>query len=88
MQSEAPEIEKLLHEIIELTGESRIEAIHKALDERRQRLALQTVAPRSEARLLAFLDDEIWPQVSPELLGKLIPKEEEDAILGFGDLGL
>jgi antitoxin VapB len=33
-----PDVEKLLDEIVRLTGESKTEAIRKALDERRQRL--------------------------------------------------
>ena len=82
------EVERLLDDIIGLTGETKTEAIRKALDERRQRLVLRAVAPRTEARLLAFLENEIWPQVPPELLGKSITKEEEEAILGFGDIGV
>ena len=82
------EVERLIDDIVGMTGESNTEAIRKALDERRQRLVLHTVAPRSEARLLAFLENEIWPQVPPEVLGKAITKEEEEAILGYGDLGI
>jgi len=77
------DVERLVDEIVDMTGESKTEAIRKALDERRQRLVLHATAPRSEARLLAFLEDEIWPQVPPELLGKPIAKEEEEAILGY-----
>ncbi len=83
-----PEVERLLDDIVGMTGESKTEAIRKALDERRRRLQLQSVAPRSEARLYAFLENEIWPQVPPELLGKPITKEEEEAILGYGELGV
>ncbi|HRN68453.1 MAG TPA: type II toxin-antitoxin system VapB family antitoxin [Promineifilum sp.] len=83
-----PEVERLLDDIVGMTGESKTEAIRKALDERRRRLQLQSVAPRSEARLHAFLENEIWPQVPPELLGKPITKEEEEAILGYGELGV
>ncbi len=78
-----PDVENLLDEVVRLTGESRTEAIRKALDERRRLLLTQAVTPRSEARLLAFLEDEIWSQVPPEALGKPITKEEEDAILDY-----
>lgn len=81
-----PEVERLLDEIVGLTGESKTEAIRKALDERRQKLFLQTITPRTEDRLLAFLENEIWPQVPPELLGIPIAKEEEEALLGYGEL--
>ena len=82
------EVERLVEEVICLTGESKTEAIRKALDERRQRLLTETITPRTEARLLAFLEDEIWPQVPPEVLGKLFTKEDEEAILGYGDTGI
>lgn len=82
------EVERLVEEVIRLTGESKTEAIRKALDERRQRLLTETITPRSKARLLAFLEDEIWPQVPPEVLGKLFTKEDEEAILGYGDTGI
>jgi antitoxin VapB len=83
-----PDVERLLDELVQLTGETKTEAIRKALDERHQRLALQAIAPRNETRLLAFLEEEIWPIVPPELLGKTLTKEEEAAILGYGDDGL
>jgi antitoxin VapB len=82
------DVESLVEEIVRLTGESKTEAIRKALDERRRRLLAQTVTPRSEARLLAFLEDEIWSQIPPELLGRPLTKEEEEAILGYGDAGV
>ncbi|HEY1409337.1 MAG TPA: type II toxin-antitoxin system VapB family antitoxin [Promineifilum sp.] len=82
------EVERLVEEVIRLTGESKTEAIRKALDERRQRLLTETITPRTEARLLAFLEDEIWPQVPPEVLGKLFTKEDEEAILGYGNTGI
>ncbi|HMT21468.1 MAG TPA: type II toxin-antitoxin system VapB family antitoxin [Promineifilum sp.] len=82
------EVERLVDEIVDMTGESKTEAIRKALDERRQRLVLHAATPRSDARLLAFLEDEIWPQVPSEVLGRPIAKEEEEAILGYGDLGV
>ena len=83
-----PDVERLLDELVELTGGTKTEAIRKALDERRQRLALQMITPRNEARLLAFLEEEVWPAVPPELLGTRLTKEEEEAILGYGADGL
>lgn len=82
------DVERLIDDIVQFTGESKTEAVRKALDERRQRLALQAVMPRNEARLLAFLEDEIWPQVPPELLGTRLSKAEEEAILGYGEDGV
>jgi len=82
------EVEHLVDEIVRLTGESKTEAIRKALDERRRRLLAQAATPRSEARLLAFLEDEIWSQIPVELMGQPLTKEEEAAILGYGEAGV
>jgi hypothetical protein len=82
------DIENILDEIVRLTGESRIEAIRNALDERHRRLLAQTVTPRSEARLLAFLEDEIWSPIPSELLGQPLTIEEEETILGYGEAGV
>jgi antitoxin VapB len=82
------DVEALLDEVVRITGESKTEAIRKALDERHQRLILHAVAPRDEARLLAFLEDEVWSQIPPEFLSKPLSKEEEEAILGYGDWGV
>ena len=83
-----PDVENLLDEVVRLTGESKTEAIRKALDERRRRLLAQAVTPRSEARLLAFLEDEIWSQIPAELMGQPLTKEEEAALLGYGEAGV
>ncbi len=83
-----PDVERLVDELVRLTGESKTEAIRKALDERHLRLALQGMMPRSEARLLAFLEDEIWPHVPPDVLGRRISKAEEEAILGYAEHGV
>ena len=83
-----PDVENLLDEVVRLTGESRTEAIRKALDERRRLLLTQAVTPRSEARLLAFLEDEIWSQIPAELMGQPMTKEEEEALLGYGEAGV
>lgn len=82
------DVEKLVDQIVRLTGESKTEAIRKALDDRFRRLSLERVAPRSEARLLAFMENEIWPQIPPHVLGTTLTKAEEEAILGYGDDGV
>jgi antitoxin VapB len=38
-------------------------------------------------QVLRFLEEEVWPQIPPELLGKGISKEEEEAVLGYGREG-
>ena len=84
-----PDIERLLDELVQLTGESKTEAVRKALEERRQRLALQMPIQQDETdRTLAFLEEEVWPQIPASVLGTRLSKEEEEAILGYGEHGV
>ena len=77
------EVEKLLEEIVAMTGESKTEAVRKALDERHRRLI--SFGAGGGGDLLAFLQEEIWPQVPPELLGTRLTKAEEEKILGYDE---
>lgn len=81
-------VENLLDQVVQLTGESKTEAVKKALEERRQRLSIRFVGAQDEARLLAFLEDEIWPKVPTDMLGTKLSKSEEAEILGYGEAGV
>jgi len=54
------QVESLATEIAELTGESKTEAIRRALEERRQRLAFQVVHENRAEELRSFLEREVW----------------------------
>lgn len=83
------EVERLLDELVQLTGESKTDAVRKALEERRQRLAFQMPIQQDETeRILAFLEEEIWPQIPASVLGTRLSKEEEEALLGYGESGV
>lgn len=81
-------VEDLLNSIVKMTGESKAEAVCKALEERQQRLALRLMAAQDANRLNMFLAEEIWPQIPPDLLRTRLSKDEEGAILGFGESSL
>lgn len=83
-----PEVERLAAEVSAITGETKTEAVRKALDERRRRLALDAGArrPRGEA-FLRYLQAEVWPKAPAQALGRRLSREEEDALLGFGPEG-
>jgi antitoxin VapB len=83
-----PDVEKLLDELVQATGESKTEAVRKALAERRQRVALRFSSHQPGIRLLAFLQDEVWPQIPADLLGTQLTKAEEEGILGYGEQGI
>jgi len=82
------DVEALLDSVVKMTGESKTEAVRKALEERQQRLALHSLTSRDQNRLSTFLEEEIWPQIPKELLGKTLSKAEEEEILGLGELGI
>lgn len=54
------QVENLASEIAELTGESKTEAIRRALEERRQRLSFQVVHEHRGDELRSFLEREVW----------------------------
>ena len=82
------EVESLLDSVVQLTGESKTNAIRQALAERLERLSLMRVVPQDEARLEAFLQNEIWANIPEHLLGTSLTKAEEEAILGYGEHGI
>jgi antitoxin VapB len=83
-----PEAERLAAEVARLTGESKTAAVREALRERRERLVTLEDVDRKEARLQRFLEEEIWPLIPPDMLGKPITQEEQDEILGYGPDGV
>ncbi len=82
------DVEELLEQVVQMTGETKTEAVRKALEQRRQRLALRAVMLQDDVRLLAFLQDEVWPQIPVELLRSRLTREEEDQLLGYGEHGI
>lgn len=79
-------VDALLDEVTALTGESKTEAVRRALEERRDRLSTGLVAERPVDRLRRVLETEIWPGLPASARGR-ITRDEEDAILGYGPDG-
>jgi antitoxin VapB len=84
----SPEVERLLAEVAGLTGETKTEAVRKALEERKERLQLRVAGGNRRARLLRFLEREVWPAIPKEELGRTLSKSEEESILGYGEEGV
>lgn len=80
-------VERLATEVARLTGETKTEAIRRALEERRRRLKGPSFDER-RARVLRFLEEKIWPSIPEHLRGRRLTREEEDEILGFGPNGV
>jgi antitoxin VapB len=81
------EVERLAAEVARLTGESKTEAIRRALDERKQRLK-GPVAERRRTRVLRLLEEKVWPTLPKGERGRRLTRAEEDEILGFGPSGV
>lgn len=55
-----PQVEDLAAEVAEITGETKTEAIRRALEERRRRLSFQVVQENRGEELRSFLEREVW----------------------------
>lgn len=81
------ETERLAAEVAGLAHESKTHAVRVSLRERKERLLRQPAQRRAD-RLAAFLADEVWPQLPPEVAGSAPDKAEREAILGYGPEGV
>jgi antitoxin VapB len=82
------EVERLAEEVARMTGETKTEAIRRALAERHARLRTRiTEAGRGE-RLLRFLELEVWSRLPAEQVGRAPSKAEREEILGYGEDGV
>ncbi len=80
--------ERLAAEVASMTGESKTQAITKALELRCQRLLMERTASDRRAHLERFLEEEIWPAVPESALSQPLTKADREAILGLGKFGV
>jgi antitoxin VapB len=83
-----PEVVQLTAEVARLAGETKTEAIRQALIERKVRLQAGGGRSNRKESLLQFLERDVWPNIPPGELGRVLTREEEDDILGFGPDGV
>ncbi len=79
-----PETERLASEVSALTGETKTGAVRRALRERKERLLLARGGEARGDRMVRLLERRFWPRLPENVRGKAVPKDEEEAILGFG----
>lgn len=82
-----PEVERLAVEVANLAHETKTEAVRRALVERRARLQARTGKPAGRKSLREYMEQNVWPMVPPDELGRVMSREEEDQILGYGPEG-
>ena len=81
------EVESLANEVAVLAHETETEAIKQALVERRARLQPKAGIPEGRKNLREYLEKEVWPLIPASELGRVMTREEEDEILGYGPNG-
>ena len=81
-------VERLVAEVARMSGETKTEAVRRALEERKARLAYRVLDGDRVARLRRFLETEVWPGISSKELGRRMSREEEDEMLGYGREGV
>ena len=82
------EVERLAAEIARMTGETKTEAVRRALEERRRRLAYRVETQGRISGGRRYLEEEVWPFGPHEQRGRTLTREQEDAILGYGEHGV
>ncbi len=81
------DVERLANEVATLAHETKTEAIRRALVERRARLQARTGKPGGRKSLRDYLEQNVWPLMPPHELGRVMSRDEEDQILGYGPEG-
>ncbi len=82
------QVEHLVKEVVAITGESKTEAIRKALLERRSRLRFRVRDATRGERIRRFLEREVWAKVPEAQRGCAPGKAERERILGYESDGV
>jgi hypothetical protein len=56
--------------------------VRKTLEERRERPASEVPHGDRKGEVMRYLEQEVWPKIPRELLGRSLTKEEQEEILG------
>ena len=79
-----PGLERLAGEVATLSGVSKTEAIRQAPEEEKRLLSRRGTRNDRREKLKNLLEQEIWPNIPKEQLGKRLTRKEEDKIFGYG----
>ena len=82
------EVETLASEVARLAHETKTEAIRRALLERKLRLEAPKGRTRGVDSWLDYLRRNVWPGIPESERGRVLTREEEDQILGYGPNGV
>jgi len=71
-------VERLVAEVASLAGETKSEAVRRALQERLDRLVERRAPVGRATAVRQFLELEVWPLVPEGELGRRMSRDEED----------
>jgi antitoxin VapB len=77
------EVERLAAEVARMARESKTEAIRRALEDRKTRLALRRGSDNRAKRIKNYFEREVWPLIPAKCRSKRMSKQEREAILGI-----
>jgi antitoxin VapB len=72
-----PELEQFIRELAEQKEVDDVEAIRALVLKHRE-------VERKTALVMDWLQNDVWPYIPPEHLGKRLTREEKACILGYG----
>lgn len=81
-------VERLAGRVAEIAGETKTQAIRRALEERLERIEGLNRSERGLESHVQFLERKIWPLVPQEMIGMVPSKIEKEQILGYGADGV
>jgi antitoxin VapB len=81
-------VEQLAAELARITGETKTAVILRALEERRDRVAVGASGKRRLEHAIDFMEKEVWPNIPRKFLGRRVTKKEREQILGYGKSGV
>jgi antitoxin VapB len=82
------EVERLIDDVVAVTGETKVEAVRRALLDRKARLGVLGSRPDPWEMAMRVLEREIWAAVPVPEIGRHLTQSEEDAVLGYGPEGV
>lgn len=81
------EVEILAGQVATLARETKTEAVKQALIERLARLRARGSAQGGRKSLRDYLERNVWSRMPATKMGRVLSRQEEDHILGYGPEG-
>ena len=80
-------VERLASEVARIAGETKTEAIRRALEDRKMRLGFKANVEDRTMQLKEYLEREVWPHLPAGARRKKMTKRQREVVLGIGPRG-